>query len=99
MKEKVKAALLFDNPPAIQASNPVAFVWQTFFFLSGRSPGSWIILLTSPSRPLAQGSGVMRRSSPLTVAGQRRIFTGLPDYPRDSGKMFKPAVPSRAPEL
>jgi len=55
----------------------------------GRSSGSRITLLATPSRRLFGASGVsgchkfegdspQRLSSPVTAARQRRIFTGLP---------------------
>jgi hypothetical protein len=42
----------------------------------GRFPGFRVILLAAPSRK--KSSGIMRRSSPFTVAGQRRISTFFP---------------------
>jgi hypothetical protein len=38
----------------------------------GRSPGSRIALLSAPSHPAFQDSGIVRISSPITVAGQQR---------------------------
>ena len=49
---------------------------------AGRSPGFRIILLTAPSRRVRQWSWPL--SSPVTVAGPRRILTGFPGFHRES---------------
>ena len=48
--------------------------------LTGRSSGSWIILLPAPSRSLAPVA--LPVSSPITAAGPRRICTVFPFHPR-----------------
>ena len=44
----------------------------------GRSPGSRIVLLPTPSRPGLRASGRPWVSSPITVTGSRRIRTAFP---------------------
>jgi len=69
---------------SINTRSRTAFSPEAAFFLSppGRSPGSRIVLPAAPSRLLAwQAVAYLQLSSPLTVAGQRRNLTGLPDYP------------------
>ena len=47
--------------------------------LAGRSPGFRIVLLPAPSREAWRFPvGLLRVSSPVTVAGQRRILTVFP---------------------
>ena len=57
--------------------------------LEGRSSGSRIIRFCAPSRFLAGSSGSMRRSSPVTATGSRRIHTGFPLTRSTSIRLFR----------
>src|SRR5215510_10520190 len=48
----------------------------------GRFPGLGFVLLAAPSHPNFQGSGLIAAFVAITVAGPRRLCTGLPFEPR-----------------
>jgi len=60
----------------------LALSLEARYLPSGRSPGLQIILLAGPSHRKSCDSGIFQLSSLLTVAGQRRTFTGLPVHLR-----------------